>query len=366
MHLSTYLDDFTRRDWQESEQGTVRIALVGMGWWTREFAVPAIEASEFCEAAVAVSGSPENTERAIEEHETIGHGITYEEFHDGAAREAYDAVYICTPNALHLEHVEAAAELGKDVLCEKPMEASAERAERMVEACENSVTLMIAYRMRTDPAARRARELVEDGVIGEPAFVHSHMSQRLLEIIPNPDQWRLDPDLAGPGTSVTDLGIYSINTTRFVTGRDPVRAAAMMHADDDAFDDVPDEHAAFQLALEGGTYATCSASQNAELTGFLKVVGTQGQLTLEPAYFAKDRRTLTVSRGENSSEFEFGSPGFDGLDGAAGQMCEEFDYFADCLLTGREPGSDGEHGLADMRTIEAVYEAAERDDYLDI
>jgi xylose dehydrogenase (NAD/NADP) len=41
-------------------------------------------------------------------------------------------------------------------------------------------------------------------------------------------------------------------------------------------------------------------------------------------------------------------------------MREEFDYFADCVKSGRSPVADGEHGLVDMRAIEAVYEAAER------
>jgi len=59
---------------------------------------------------------------------TIDHAITYDEYHDGVAADAYDAVYVCTPNALHLPYVETAAELGKDVLCEKPMEGSLERA----------------------------------------------------------------------------------------------------------------------------------------------------------------------------------------------------------------------------------------------
>ncbi|MFB9804869.1 Gfo/Idh/MocA family oxidoreductase [Haladaptatus pallidirubidus] len=42
------------------------------------------------------------------------------------------------------------------------------------------------------------------------------------------------------------------------------------------------------------------------------------------------------------------------------EVAEEFDYFADCLLSGRDPEPDGHHALVDMRTIEAIYESAER------
>ncbi len=40
-------------------------------------------------------------------------------------------------------------------------------------------------------------------------------------------------------------------------------------------------------------------------------------------------------------------------------MEEEFEYFADCLLTDTEPYADGEHGLVDINTIKSVYEASE-------
>ena len=67
--------------------------------------------------------------------------------------DAYDAVYIATPPAFHLEYAETADEHGKRVLCEKPMEVTVERAERMVRVCEDAgVRLMIAYRIQAEPA----------------------------------------------------------------------------------------------------------------------------------------------------------------------------------------------------------------------
>lgn len=351
MEVQSLFDGFDRRDWQTATEGTVRFALLGIGWWTREKVIPAIEDSTVCESTVAVSGSAEKAASVVEEVPTVERGITYEAFTDGVATDAYDAVYVCTPNALHLPYVEAAAEYGKHVLCEKPMEASVERAKAMSEAATGGdIQLMIGYRMQTEPAVRRARELVRDGFVGDPVHVSGHMSQRLLEMFPNPDQWRLDPELAGPGTSVTDLGIYPINTARFVTDADPVSATATMHSATEGFDDVPDERATFTVELEGGILASFSASQNAHESSYFTVIGTEGRLTLEPAFAMEQRRTLTVERGETSAEFAF-----DPVD----QMREEFDYFADRVLTDRPVEPDGEHGLRDMRTIEAIYEAAE-------
>jgi xylose dehydrogenase (NAD/NADP) len=353
MDLDRIFDAYTERDWQTRAAGTVRIAMIGLGWWTVEKAMPAVASSDLCETTVLVSSSREKADRLAADHDTVERSVTYEEFHDGAAADAYDAVYICTPNALHLTYVETAAELGKDVLCEKPMEATVERAEAMVEAADGAgITLMIAYRMQTDPAVRCMRRLVEEGFIGEPAVVHGEMGQRLLSIIDDPGQWRLNPDLAGPGASVTDLGIYSINTTRFVLNSDPERVSGFMHSSDrEGFRNVPDERAAFTLSFPGGVYATCTASQNTHQSGLFRVTGTEGRLELEPAFFNDHAKTLTLSQADTTAEATF-----DSVD----QMEEEFDYFANRLLEGENPHPDGHHGLVDIRAIEATYDAAER------
>lgn len=148
---------FTERDWETDEtDGSIRFALVGLGWWTMDVVVPAIEQSDYCETTVLVSSSTEKAERLADEN-NVESGITYDEFHDGAAVEKYDAVYIGTPNAYHLDYVETAADLEKAVLCEKPLEATVERAEQLVEAADEAdIPLMTAYPVatRSVPARR--------------------------------------------------------------------------------------------------------------------------------------------------------------------------------------------------------------------
>jgi xylose dehydrogenase (NAD/NADP) len=358
MTLDAYLADFETRDWETATDGTIRFALVGLGWWTVDQAIPAIAESDFCETTVLVTSDQEKADRVASEADvdTVEHGITYEDFHDGAAADAYDAVYICTPNAFHLDYARTAAELGKDVLTEKPMEATVERAEEMVAVCdEHDVTLAVGYRMHSEPVIRRVRELIQDGAIGEPRYVHSENAQRMLDIIEDPDQWRLDPDLAGYGASVMDLGIYSINTTRFLLDSDPTTAQAMMRSEAEAFDDVPDEHAAFTLAFDDGVYATCTASQNAHSGTFLEVTGTEGRIRVEPAFHMESEFRLTV--GEHTAEFD--TP-------TVNQMTELFDYVAHALLADEPLSLDGEHGLVDMRTIEAVHAAADSGETVDV
>jgi len=356
--MREWIDSFDGRDWQASAGGTVRFALIGLGWWTTEFALPAIEASEFCETTVLVSSSREKAGRVAQAH-NVAHGISYEDFHDGAASDAHDAVYICTPNALHLPYAETAADLEKAVLCEKPMEASVERAEQLVAACESAdVPLMIAYRMQTDPAVRRARELIDDGLLGEPVSVYGNNSQPLLDIIPDEDQWRLDGGLAGYGSSVMDVGIYSINTTRFLLGEDPIAVQARSSSHHEAFADVPDERSGSLLAFDDGLTMVSTSSQNAQEDTQLKITGTDGQIELRPAFHGQC--TLHISRGEATVTVEH-----DGFD-AQREMREQFDYFADRILTDVPIYPNGEHGLEDMRIISAIYRAAETGDVVEL
>lgn len=347
-------EGFACRDWQRSDEdeGPIRIAMIGLGWWTRDRAMPAVDDSVFCETTTVVSGSKDKTRDVLETHSTVEHGLTYEEFYDGAAADAYDAVYVATPNAAHSEYVETAADLDKGVLCEKPMESTVDRAATLLKAAQET-TLMIAYRMQTEPAVRRMRELIRERFIGDPVEVHGRMSQRLLEMNPDPDQWRLDPDLAGYGTSVMDLGPYPLNTARFVLDADPVRARATMASPSVGFEAVPDERATFLLEFPDDVTASCSVSQNAHQSDRFTVLGTEGELSLIRAFHGSDRRELTLVRGDVRSILDI-----EPVD----QMTEEFDYFADCLLAGETPHPDGEHGLLDMRAMKAIYNAAERDE----
>ncbi|EMA46092.1 D-xylose 1-dehydrogenase Gfo6 [Halococcus saccharolyticus] len=347
--LDGLFDGFTERDWRSDASGTVRFAMIGLGWWTKEMAMPAVTDSELCETTVVVSSSKERATDLADTHATVEHGLTYDEFHDGVASEAYDAVYIATPNALHLQYAETAAALDKAILCEKPMEATVERAEDLVTVCED-VTLMVAYRMHTEPAVRRARDLVNSGFVGDVVGVHGAMTQRLLDMFDDPNHWRLDPDLAGYGASVMDLGIYPLNTTRFVLDADPVSVSARMDSTHDAFADVPDERASFRLDFDDGVTAVCTASQNAAQSSHLRITGTEGELELDPVFFPDEPRRLRIRRGDLDATLDF-----DQRD----QMTEEFTYFADRVLADEDPLPDGEHGLADMKILRAIYEAGE-------
>src|SRR5699024_456611 len=209
------------------------------------------------------------------------------------------------------------------------------------------VVCMTAYRLRTEPALRRMREVIADGVIGDPVQVHAGFSSRLLEDM-NPGTWRLDPDIAGGG-ALMDLGVYPLNTTRFLLDSNPVSVVAETSSDGAPFDRV-DEHVAVQLTFPSGATASCTASFDAHPDSRLQVLGTEGQVRIANPFGGDVSQRVVVEHEDTHTRY-LGPP--------VDEVREEFDYFANCIHSGRACETDGEDGLTDLRVIEAAYESAE-------
>lgn len=338
------LSSFTDRDWQhlEDTDDPVRLAIIGVGWWTIDEAIPAVEAANLCETTVLVSGSKSKAEK-ISAERGIQYFMDYDEYHAGKYSDEYDAVYIVTPNGHHLEYVETAAELEKDVLCEKPLEMNVQRGQELVYAAQEAgIQLMTAYRMQTEPVIRRAREFIEDGQIGDPVQVHCHISIPLLEYGTSEGHWKLDPEHGGG--ALLGVGVYPLNTTRFLLQEDVKSVAGTLPSWHSAFDEV-EEHPSFQLRFADGVIAQCTASHNSYSASSVRIIGDKGEILIEPVFHVWEDRELTISYNGVTSDIEFEQ---------ADQMVEEFEYFGERLLTGQEIYPDGEHGLRDLELIDGV------------
>ncbi len=356
MTLETYFAAATERDWDTAApEGTVRMAVVGVGGFAKDRAVPAMQAATYVEPTVLVTDSP-----AVVAEEPVAAGIDhcihYDAFLEGAAREAYDAVYVATPNALHRRYAVAAAEMGAHVICEKPLETSVERAREIIEACEAAdVTLMTAYRHQLEPIVRRARDLLVAGELGDVVQIHAGFSHPLLEYA-DADSWRLDPELAGGGALI-DLGVYPLNTIRFFLECEPTGVFATTHSPPESPFTSVERDVAFQLQLPRGATASCTASYDAHANSQLQVLCTNGLLRIAAPFSGVIPHEVHVESGDLSLEYT-GEP--------TDEVREEFDYFGYCVLTGTAPEPDGEDGLADVAVMEATYAAAELDSMVTI
>jgi predicted dehydrogenase len=99
--------------------------------------------------------------------ETLGIPQSYGDYHEMLAREELDIVIVTSENAQHPDVVEACAAAGANVCVEKPMAMSLAHGLRMARACRAAgTTLVVNWPLTWSPAARKAKELIDEGVIG--------------------------------------------------------------------------------------------------------------------------------------------------------------------------------------------------------
>jgi predicted dehydrogenase len=250
-------------------------------------------------------------------------------------------VYIAVPNSGHREFTERAARAGVHVLCEKPMAETVEDCAAMIAVCnEHNVRLMIAYRLHFDEANLRAIELVQSGKLGNPRIFTSVFSQQV-----RPDDVRTKRELAGG--AVFDMGVYPINAARYLFGAEPDEVFATSFSTDERMHGV-DETTTAILRFPGGRVAQLTASLCAAHVSTYRVIGTEGDLRVEPAFgMGKLEHHLTLDGKTTTYRFS-----------AHDQFAPELVAFSNCILSGTEPEPSGEEGLADVRIVQAIFESA--------
>lgn len=272
---------------------------------------------------------------------------TYETYNSIRDNKSIDAVYIALPNSMHCDYTVRAAEAGKHVFCEKPMAISSAECRRMIDACRaHNVKLMIGYRIHFDAVFLKVRDLIRSGALGElQSFTGASYGMT------NKQQWRLERALAGGG-SLFDLGIYPLNTIRWLTGEEPTEFRALLATRDRKRFTEVEQSITFLMKFPSGILAECGSSYGQSGTAYLKINGSAGTIAIEPAFHYGDvtyRYTGKTVNGPISGEGSVLNPD---------QFATETAYFADCILANKQPSVPGEEGLADLLAIEAIYQAA--------
>ena len=267
----------------------------------------------------------------------------YPTYADLIADTSLDAVYIPLANSLHAEWTVAALEAGRHVLCEKPLTSNAPQAETVVETAQRCGRVMMeAFHWRYHPVAYRMIELSHQ--IGTLQRVEAHFNAR----IPS-DNVRFQYELAGGG--FMDLGCYCVHMVRTVVGSEPEVLRA------EAVEGPPgiDLSMRAELSFSGGLHAVVSSSMVADRSEWpsamtVRVWGEAGHFeVLNPmAPQMGHRISGTLADGTTVDEV---------LDLRSSY---EFQLRAFCrAVAGQErPLTGGQDAIANMRVIDAVYEAS--------
>ncbi len=321
----------------------VGYAVVGLGSISEIAVLPAFRNSKRSKLVALVSHDQRRAEQLGAKF-GVKDCYKYEDYDRCLSHPGVDAVFIASVNGAHAEQTIRAAAAGKHVLCEKPMANTVEDCRRMVEACRvNRVRLMIAYRKYFEPGSVALKKLVASGKLGRLR----HMYSTYTEIV-DPGKaraWQLNRKLAGGG-SLMDLGIYCVNTMRWVAGSAPLGATAYAWTEDPKrFSEVEDS-IAFRLTHPDGLVCHGSSSYSAVAASFVQVHGEKGWAALNPAFaFEEERRLFGKIQGQ----------WFERKFKVIDEFALELDAFADCVRRRRDPEPDGMEGLRDIAAIQAIY-----------
>jgi predicted dehydrogenase len=252
-----------------------------------------------------------------------------------------DAVFVCSPDALHCTDVLTAVQYRKPVLCEKPMAMNAGEARIMVQAARKAgVTLGIAHVMRFEESVKFVRQRIAEGAIGRPQMARCDFFAPMLTTA---RAWVADPRLA-TGGPLADIGVHCIDTLRFVLA-DEVRAvSARAHYDSHS---VLEASAATVLEFEGGTIAIVSVSGRTPYQTFLEVTGETGvlsalnALTIERSVSVELRHKYEVVESREVSN--------------ADAYGAQVDAFAAAIEERRDFEIPGEQGLRNQLILDAAF-----------
>ncbi len=316
------------------------IAILGLGGYASGQLAPALKLTQNVQITGVVTGTPEKgrnwsqtfgfPEKAIYSYDTIARL---------ADNPTIDVVYVVTPNALHRQHVIAAAQAGKHVITEKPMGLSVAECDDMIAACRAAkVKLSVGYRLHFDPYFAEVQKQMKD--IGPFTKMSGGFGFTM-----NQPQWRAEKKMAGGGP-LMDLGIYSLQAACLMMGEQaPIAIAAKEQPKKrpEFFRDV-EETIEWAMQWANGTRADFITSYNGGINRF-RAESDKGWAQVEPAF------SYSGLKGETSlGKLSFEPP--------VSQQARQLDHITARLRDGLDSDIPGEMGRRDLTMIEAIYKSA--------
>ena len=316
--------------------GVLSTAKIGI-----EKVIPAMQQSEFCEIVAIASSRIEKAQAAATK---LGIPKAYGAYEDLLNAPEVDAVYIPLPNHLHVPWSIKALEAGKHVLCEKPLALTATEANQLLGIAQKypKQKIMEAFMYRHHPQWQRARQMIDEGKIGDLRTIQSFFSYFNAD----PGNIRNIAEFGGGG--LMDIGCYCISLSRFIFGAEPIRVCGIIEFDPKS---KTDRLASGVLDFGRGTSTFTCATQ---LTPFQRVniFGTDGRIEIEIPFNAPPDRPCKIvyQHGKESGEISF-------------DVCDQYEIqghlFSKAILHDSEVPTPLDDAVANMKVIDTLIKSAE-------
>lgn len=255
---------------------TFRWGILGTGAIATKF-TEGLDAAEGHVAAAVGSRTQASADTFAGLH---GIALAHGSYADLAADGDLDAIYVATPHSRHLEDSLLCLDAGTPVLCEKPLALSEAQGRRMVEAArEKGVFLMEAMWTRFNPVMGALREMLAEGVLGQPRQLFADFGFRTDF---DPTSRHFDPALGGG--ALLDVGVYCVALGRMVFGADPEAFTGLATLGETGVD----EQCVMSMRYPGGGLAMLSSAIRTD-TPQEAVLSCTGGMVRIPSFWCPDR-----------------------------------------------------------------------------
>lgn len=318
----------------------LRWGIVSTAKIATEKVIPGLMRSERCEVLGIAS---RDLDRAQAAAKRLGISRAYGSYEDLLADPDIDVVYNPLPNHLHVPVTLQAAAAGKHVLCEKPIGLDAEDGVKLRQIGDK-VQVLEAFMVRFHPQWLRARELVEQGMIGPVQAIQVYFSYFNTD----PNNIRNKRDIGGG--AALDIGCYPIVVARFIFKAEPERVIALIDRDPSSG---VDRLTSGLLDFGQGRRLDFTVGTQSVPYQRVQIIGTKGRIEIQIPFNAPQAATTLLYR-DDGSKLDGGAIVTETI-AACDQYALEGDAFVEMIL-GERPRAYGiEDAIQNMRILDALF-----------
>ena len=329
-----------------------KIGIIGIGT-IADVHAQAIQASKNMELLSAFSGNPEKAIAFTKKYDIQ----CFTDWNKFIEDPELDAVSICTPNGTHLDYGEKAAVAKKHVIVEKPIEVTLERAQKLIDQCNNNdVQLAIIYQSRFMDNMPESKEFIDNNGLGKlfmgDATIKWYRSQKYYDS----GAWRGTLALDGGGVLINQA-IHTVDLLQWLMGD-----VTTIFGQTDTFthDLEGEDNAVATLRYKNGAIGVIQASTSVQPSQSRKI-----EIHGEKGYVLIDGDDIKISMAEdnptedNTQNEVPGSGSSSPMDGFSFESHKrQFEAIAEAIQNNRTPPVSGVESLKSLAIVLGIYESA--------
>lgn len=319
----------------------IKFLILGFGIFGEYRLIPGFRNSKNAEIYAITKTDLKAAQEKAEKHK-IPKYFAYSDQDQYLHDDNIDAVYIATPNNMHMKDTIDCLKAGKSVIVEKPMAMNTEECHQMVDfAQKNKGKLMIAHCMRYNKTINYVKEQIDKGILGN---ILSITADFFSDASKSARKWKFNQDIAGGGAAF-DLGVHLIDTIRYLAGSNIVKAENIT-IQKDTTQDRMDLLASFLLKFQNDIIGRATASYLGKRKLFLEVFGENGYIR---AYNWNENNQIVRIESDINDKFETYNVQNQDM------YADMIDDFCRAIVGEKQIAIPGQEGLINQQIIDLIY-----------